>query len=94
MSEYRVDSYFLEKKTIQEAVGSGSQELKDKLVGQSKIISEFSERFSGKALKDAAIELIDGNINEAFPFWIVYEANFFCAYFSILSNSILGFIRL
>ncbi|MAU16005.1 MAG: hypothetical protein CMH46_10765 [Muricauda sp.] len=73
MSEYRVDSYFLEKKTIQEAVGSGSQELKDKLVVQSKIISEFSERFSGKALKDAAIELIDGNI-EGFPFHYSFSA--------------------
>ena len=69
MSEYRVDAYFLEKKAIQEAVGSKSQELKERiLLDKSEIISESSGRFSGKDVKVAINELVDGNIEQGFPF--------------------------
>jgi hypothetical protein len=69
MSEYRVDAYFLEKKAIQEAVGSKNQNLKEQiLLDKSEIISQFSGRFSGKELKVAVGELVDGNIEKGFPF--------------------------
>ncbi len=69
MSEYSVEAYFLDKKSIQEAVGSKDAALEKRVLeDKAKIIKNFKGRFSDKKLTTAIKELIDGEIEEGFPF--------------------------
>jgi hypothetical protein len=58
MSEYRLDSYFLDKKTIQEAICSKDEKLKEQIL-QSDFLATFFAKFKKRVVK-IANKLIDG----------------------------------
>lgn len=75
MSEYSVNAYFLDKKAIQKAVGSKDVELINKVLeDNSKIVKDFKGRFADKKFTTAIKELINGEMEEDFPFHYSFAA--------------------
>jgi len=73
MSEYHVNAYFLEKDKTQKIVGSKNEKLiAEVLKDESGIIDSVKGRASGKEMTTAVKELINGNIEEKFPYHYAY----------------------
>lgn len=81
MSEYQVDAYFVDDDLVQNTFASKDERLLKKVVSDPNgLITEFSQRFSGKELSEAIRELIYGEEKDGYPFhysfalWIIVDA--------------------